>query len=295
MCQYKRLQAAIKRKLGKPIEALMVEGWKYAGRSHDKIKTKRNEGLIQFRKNFPHLEVPPHRDHCECGHFITENCIVVNAAGTEYIILGNVCVRFFTKDKECSTCGKTHQIVVRETCEECWNGSKGDRSNITKKFNAVCRKGFRTGGFLDTWETNMMSDRMPELQSRHAFKHRHRHDTLITFGKLEGECYHQDLLKDEHENYRDWLMNNLRRGSKQYKTVVYLKEHIGVKYDDIRVITDCGLRPGYGEKYVEPVKETLENLMSKRKAELVDLADKLEVKSVGNKTTISKAILLKLG
>jgi hypothetical protein len=64
--------------------------------------------------------MPPHEDHCACGHFIEKNCYISNKK--QILVIGNCCIKKFLKAKErtCELCGNEHKNRRWNLCNNCW-------------------------------------------------------------------------------------------------------------------------------------------------------------------------------
>ena len=89
--------------------------WKYCGGDFE-------NHLSYFKLRFPKRELPDHRDHCVCGHYIERNCYITN--GDEILVLGNCCIKRFMKhsSRSCEVCDKPHKNRVVNFCNNCKEG-----------------------------------------------------------------------------------------------------------------------------------------------------------------------------
>jgi hypothetical protein len=69
--------------------------------------------------NLLKLEKPPHKNHCICGHFISENCYI-EFEGT-LIVVGNICIKKYTPKhkRTCLTCGDFWKGSKNLICKPC--------------------------------------------------------------------------------------------------------------------------------------------------------------------------------
>lgn len=123
---------------------------------------------------------PVQKDHCICGHIISENCYIIN--NTELIlILGNCCIKKFvpTNKRSCEKCGNHHRNRNVNRCNEC-------RFGVCDYCNKKCGKKYHL-----CWDC------------ANGYKYKST-EQIIRFGKYNGQTYKDILSKDK--NYLLWLL-----------------------------------------------------------------------------------------
>jgi hypothetical protein len=62
----------------------------------------------------------PYSSHCVCGHYIEENCYIINNTG-RILILGNCCIKKFVpkSTRTCEICENIHKNRTINRCNNC--------------------------------------------------------------------------------------------------------------------------------------------------------------------------------
>ena len=72
-------------------------------------------------------ELPEHVNECLCGHYIEENCYIIDEVRRpdQVIILGNCCIKKFIvkSGRTCKICGNSHRNRKVDKCNECRKGT----------------------------------------------------------------------------------------------------------------------------------------------------------------------------
>jgi len=117
----------------KYINDLKERDWKYAGgvkfsdhdpkNTYDKKKNNHFNYWNIFKKSY-HLcddDLPKFTDKCLCNHTIKYNCYIIDTQNLEMLVVGNCCIKKFTKGKlrTCEMCGKNHKNRKDNICKDC--------------------------------------------------------------------------------------------------------------------------------------------------------------------------------
>jgi len=91
---------------------MMMKNYKYCGGNK---KSHAN----YFELLNKHREFPEEKDHCLCGHKITENCYITDGKTT--LVLGNCCIQKFIEKsgRTCDKCEKSHRSRLMNRCKDC--------------------------------------------------------------------------------------------------------------------------------------------------------------------------------
>lgn len=89
--------------------------WRYAGGNQGSHK-------LYFYLMFGEKRKPPAVEtHCQCNHFIKEQCYIYNSGTDQLVVLGNCCIKKFIPKhmRTCEDCDKPHRNRKWNKCNEC--------------------------------------------------------------------------------------------------------------------------------------------------------------------------------
>lgn len=98
--------------------------------------------LFFFKKDAP---IPPQESECVCGHYIEENCYMVDAQNN-FIVLGNCCIKRYMPNhyRSCDICGARHKNRKVNRCNDCRRGKCdgcGRDCSTSRRICYACRRG----------------------------------------------------------------------------------------------------------------------------------------------------------
>lgn len=106
--------------------------------------TKITKSLLRKDK----IEIPEFKEHCVCGHEITNQYYIINKFNQYVEVVGSVCIYKFFKRK-CTICSKEHKNTSTSLCNicrymiECTQCNKRypkEKKKEMKKNNMICHQ-----------------------------------------------------------------------------------------------------------------------------------------------------------
>lgn len=151
---------------------------------------------------------PKKSNNCVCGHYIQENCLIVDKNTNVIINVGNCCIkRFIPKNtRTCEICNNPHNNRIVNRCNDC-------RIGICDKCDKPCKEEFKLCFNCYNIQKNMINYSLTKI---------------IPFGKYKGTKYIDILIED-----KDYLLFLLRKDWFEDKEIVeYILQNYEVEEID---------------------------------------------------------------
>lgn len=176
----------------------------------------------EFKMVFGHLNFPPHKNECLCGHKIVENCYINDGFTTDLsktLIIGNCCYKSFIKNKlrKCYNCGEIHDNS-NGLCFNCNELKKANKSLYKKRVLSLFDS-YNEALDIEFKKYKLMTDKQYNILNGHRF---------IQF--INTEELFKNYLKELNDIYEIYLSNQHLIQTMRYRLI-----RTNIKNKDIEI------------------------------------------------------------